>query len=76
MTRKFFAQVDRYALNATEGATTRAVHADLNTPDGRIEFGVALIVGQRVRLVIATHDAIRIATTIADIASAQSERSS
>ncbi|WP_454114244.1 hypothetical protein [Microbacterium maritypicum] len=66
----FYAKADRYTQNVQEGRVTKAMPALLNTPFGRAERGVAMYVGPNVRFVIPISDALRIATQIADIASA------
>lgn len=76
MTYKFFATPERYMQNLEEGRRASAIPALLNTPQGTVEPGIAIMTEGRARLVIPTHDAIRVATEIADVASAQRESAS
>ncbi|AQY01613.1 hypothetical protein [Microbacterium foliorum] len=70
MTFKFFeTPPERYLQNLEQGSGTVAIPALLNTPDGTVVPGIAIIWGGRSPLVIPEHDALRVASQIAGIAS-------
>ena len=69
--RYFIAGPERWEQNVSDGRTATAIPAKLTHPDGQHEPGIAINVGDRPRIVIPTADAIRLAHTIADVATTQ-----
>lgn len=65
MNRPFVSKADNYAINVNDGAGIKAFPALLTGPNG-FESAVVFRSGSRIRFVIPSAEAIRIANEIAD----------
>lgn len=63
----FTSRSQYYEENVRDGESAKAIEARIATPDGGQQAAIAFLTRGRLRLVIPTRDALRIANQIADI---------